>query len=151
MLYHSTKEVTGTAGILKAITSCSAVHSNINTISVPGWLSNQCVNTQTCQEDSFTNITPSSTTYTSITTINQCALHTCPREQLKTDSTQTSSPTTTLQAATSIEVTDLLVDHDIMRLFGHRLQSVGGVLGSPRQSAESLRPPGQILRPTRLS
>ena len=61
--------------------------------------------------------------------MNQSALHTCPREQLKTGSMQTSSPATALQAATSVEVTDLLVDHDIMRLFGH---SVGGILGPPR-------------------
>ena len=92
-----------------------------------------------------------STTYTRITTMNHSALHACPREQLKPDSTQTSSPTTALQAATSVKVTDLLVDHDIMRLFRHRLHSVGGVLGPPRKSAESLRPSGQILWPTRLT
>ncbi len=83
--------------------------------------------------------------------MNNYALRTCPKEQLKTHSMQTSSPTTALQAATSVKVTDLLVDHDIMRLFGHCRHSVGGILGPPRQSAESLRPPCQILRPSRLA
>jgi len=127
------------------------MHSTMNTTDCQDGCQINVSMLNTCQEDNFTNTTPCSTTYTSITTMNQSALHTCPREQLKTDSTQTSSPTTALQAATSIEVTDLLVDHDIMRLFEHCLHSVGGVLGPPRKSAESLRPPGQILRPTRLT
>lgn len=131
MLYHSTEEVTRTAGKLKTTTTallCTAQSTQQH-------CQNGCqINVsvlKTRQEDTFTSTTPCSTMYTSITTVNQSALHTCPRDQPKTDYTQTSSPTTALQAATSVEVTDLFVDHDIMRLFRHCLRSTGSILGSP--------------------